>query len=147
MTGVPRSIVEHRFNIREGYSPVRQKKRGQAPEREKAIQAEVHKLVRAGIMREVYYHEWLSNPVMVKKHDDSWQMCVDFTDLNKALFLGRLQRLSPDTDGRVRRRENWLSTPAKGYIAKMPFSLKNAGATYQRLVDKAFVDPKPRSIP
>ncbi|GKB36417.1 hypothetical protein Tco_0881359 [Tanacetum coccineum] len=26
----------------------------------------------------------LSNPVMVKKHDDSWRMCVDFKDLNKA---------------------------------------------------------------
>ncbi|GJU54198.1 hypothetical protein Tco_1227912 [Tanacetum coccineum] len=84
MTGVPRSIAEHRLNIREGYSPVRQKKRGQAPERAKAIQAEVQKLVEAGIMREVYYHDWLSNPVMVKKHDGSWRMCVDFTDLNKA---------------------------------------------------------------
>ncbi|GJS01641.1 reverse transcriptase domain-containing protein [Tanacetum coccineum] len=84
MTGVPRSIAEHRLNIREGYSPVRQKKRGQAPERAKAIQAEVQKLVEAGIMREVYYHEWLSNPVMVKKHDGSWRMCMDFTDLNKA---------------------------------------------------------------
>ncbi|GJR52655.1 hypothetical protein Tco_1403176 [Tanacetum coccineum] len=84
MTGVPQSIAEHRLNIREGYSPVRQKKRGQAPERAKAIQAEVQKLVEARIMREVYYHNWLSNPVMVKKHDGSWRMCVDFTDLNKA---------------------------------------------------------------
>ncbi|GJV14073.1 hypothetical protein Tco_1359396, partial [Tanacetum coccineum] len=50
----------------------------------KAIQAEVQKLVAAGITREVYYHDWLSNPVMVKKHDGSWRMCVDFTDLNKA---------------------------------------------------------------
>ncbi|GJT15059.1 hypothetical protein Tco_0873765 [Tanacetum coccineum] len=71
MTGVPQSVAEHRLNIREGYSPVRQKKRGQAPERSKAIQAEVRKLLEAGIMREVYYHDWLSNPVMVKKHDGS----------------------------------------------------------------------------
>nr|GEY40627.1 reverse transcriptase domain-containing protein [Tanacetum cinerariifolium] len=71
MTGVPRSVAEHRLNIREGYPPIRQKKRGQAPERTKAIQAEVEKLVEAGIMREVYYHDWLSNPVMVKKHDGS----------------------------------------------------------------------------
>ncbi|GJT30819.1 reverse transcriptase domain-containing protein [Tanacetum coccineum] len=84
MTGVPRSIAEHKLNIRKGYSPVRQKKRGQAPERAKAIQAEVQKLVEARIMCEVYYHEWLSNPVMVKKHDGSWRMCVDFMDLNKA---------------------------------------------------------------
>ncbi|GJY50890.1 reverse transcriptase domain-containing protein [Tanacetum coccineum] len=47
MTGVPRSIAEHRLNVREGYSPVRQKKRGQAPERNKAIQEEVEKLVDA----------------------------------------------------------------------------------------------------
>ncbi|GKA89671.1 hypothetical protein Tco_0811483 [Tanacetum coccineum] len=84
MTGVPRSITEHKLKIRQGYSLVRQKKHGQAPERAKAILEEVHKLVEAGIMREVYYHDWLSNPVMVKKSDGSWQMCVDFTDLNKA---------------------------------------------------------------
>nr|GEW21869.1 reverse transcriptase domain-containing protein [Tanacetum cinerariifolium] len=84
MTEVPWSIAEHRHNIREGCPPVRQRKRGQAPERTKAIQAEVQKLVEARIMREVYYHDWQSNPVMVKKHDGSWRMCVDFTDLNKA---------------------------------------------------------------
>nr|GEX29997.1 reverse transcriptase domain-containing protein [Tanacetum cinerariifolium] len=84
MTRVLRSVAEHRLNIREGYSPVRQKKRGQALKRAKAIQAEVQKLVDAGIMTEVYYYDWLSNPVMVKKHDGIWRMCVDFTDLNKA---------------------------------------------------------------
>nr|GFC68618.1 reverse transcriptase domain-containing protein [Tanacetum cinerariifolium] len=83
MTGVPRSVAEHWLNIREGYSPVRKRKRGQALERAKAIQEEVQKLVEAGIMREVYYHDWLSNPVMVKKNDDSWRMCVDFTDLTR----------------------------------------------------------------
>ncbi|GJX44166.1 reverse transcriptase domain-containing protein [Tanacetum coccineum] len=35
-------------------------------------------------MKEVHYHSWLSNPVKVKKHDNSWRMCVDFKDLNKA---------------------------------------------------------------
>ncbi|GKC22883.1 hypothetical protein Tco_1025033 [Tanacetum coccineum] len=71
MSGVPRHIAEHRLNIREGCLPVRQKKRGQAPERNKAIYEEVEKLVNACIMKEVHYHSWLSNPVMVKKHDDS----------------------------------------------------------------------------
>ncbi|GJS05397.1 hypothetical protein Tco_0321905 [Tanacetum coccineum] len=41
MTGVPRHIVEHRLNVREGCPPVRQKKRSQALERNKAIQEEV----------------------------------------------------------------------------------------------------------
>ncbi|GJR58026.1 reverse transcriptase domain-containing protein [Tanacetum coccineum] len=84
MTGVPRHIAEHRLNVRKGCSPVRQKKRGQAADRNQAIQEEVGKLVEAGIMREVHYHDWLSNPVMVRKHDNSWRMCVDFKDLNKA---------------------------------------------------------------
>ncbi|GJU60348.1 reverse transcriptase domain-containing protein [Tanacetum coccineum] len=84
MTGVPWHIAEHRLNVREGYLPIGQKKRGQAPERNKEIQEEVEKLVDAGIMKEVHYHSWLSNPVMVKKHDGSWRMCVDFKDLNKA---------------------------------------------------------------
>nr|GEV39818.1 reverse transcriptase domain-containing protein [Tanacetum cinerariifolium] len=163
MTGVPRSVAEHRFNIREGYSPVRQKKRGQAPECAKAIQEVVQKLVEAGIMREVYYHDWLSNLVMVKKHDDSWRMCVDFTDLNKdcpqycyplpeidwkveSLFgypfkcffdaykgYHQIQLAEPDKE------KTTFHTGQGVYCyTKMPFGLKNAGATYQRLMDKAF---------
>nr|GEX47307.1 reverse transcriptase domain-containing protein [Tanacetum cinerariifolium] len=84
MTGVLRHIAEHRLNIRDGCLPVRQKKRGEAPERNKAIYEEVKKLVDAGIMEEVHYHSWMPNPIMVKKHDGSWRMCVDFKDLNKA---------------------------------------------------------------
>ncbi|GKC26761.1 reverse transcriptase domain-containing protein [Tanacetum coccineum] len=171
MTGVPRSVAEHRLNIREGYSPVRQKKRGQAPDRAKAIQAEVQKLVGAGIMREVYYHDWLSNPVMVKKHDGSWRMCVDFTDLNKACPQDCYPL--PEIDWKV---ESLCGYPFKCFLdaykgyhqiqmaeldeektafhtsqgvycyTKMPFGLKNAGATYQRLVDKAFDSQVGRNI-
>ncbi|GKD82623.1 hypothetical protein Tco_1349462 [Tanacetum coccineum] len=71
MTGVPRHIAEHRLNVHEGCFPVRQKKRGQASERNKAICEEVEKLVNVGIMKEVHYHSWLLNPVMVKKHNNS----------------------------------------------------------------------------
>ncbi|GJS07503.1 reverse transcriptase domain-containing protein [Tanacetum coccineum] len=55
-----------------GCQPVRQKKKGQAAERNVAINDEVSKLVAAKIMREVHYHDWLSNPVMVKKSDFLW---------------------------------------------------------------------------
>nr|GEV26639.1 reverse transcriptase domain-containing protein [Tanacetum cinerariifolium] len=82
MTGVPRHVAERRLIVPEGCLPVRQKKRGQAPERNKAIGEEVKKLVEADIMKEVHYHNWLSNPVMVKKHDGSWRM-VWFDDLPK----------------------------------------------------------------
>nr|GEU63018.1 retrotransposon protein, putative, Ty3-gypsy subclass [Tanacetum cinerariifolium] len=118
MTGVPRHIAKHHLNVREGCSPVRQKKKGQAVDRNQAIQEKVRKLVEAGIMKEVHYHGWLSNPVMVKKHDGSWRMCIDFKDLNKAC----------PKDGYPLPEIDW----------KMPFGLRNARATYQRLVDKAF---------
>ncbi|GJR66132.1 reverse transcriptase domain-containing protein [Tanacetum coccineum] len=147
----------------EGYSPVRQKKRGQAPKSTKAIQAEVQKLVEAGIMREVYYHEWLSNPVMVKKHDDSWRMCVDFTDLNKACsqdcyplpkiewkveslcgypfkcFLDAYKGYHQIQMAKLDEEKTAFHTSQRVYCyTKMPFGLKNVGATFQRLVDKAF---------
>nr|GEV36971.1 reverse transcriptase domain-containing protein [Tanacetum cinerariifolium] len=82
MTGVPRSVAEHRLNIREGYSPVRQKKMGQAPERARAIQAEL----------------------------------AEADEENTAFHTGQ----------------------GVYCYTKMPFGLKNASATYQRLMDKAF---------
>nr|GEW95224.1 reverse transcriptase domain-containing protein [Tanacetum cinerariifolium] len=45
-------------------------KKGHAPDRNKAIQEEVAKLVEAEIMREVHYHDWLSNPVMMAEEDE-----------------------------------------------------------------------------
>nr|GFC70231.1 reverse transcriptase domain-containing protein [Tanacetum cinerariifolium] len=171
MIGVPRSVAEHRLNVREGCPPVRQKKRGQAPERTKAIQAEVKKIIEARIMREVYYHDWLSNPAMVKKHDGSWRMCVDFTDLNKACPQDCYPLL--EIDWKV---ESLCGYPFKCFLdaykgyhqiqmaaldeektafhtrhgvycyTKMPFGLKNAGATYQRLMDKAFENQMGKNI-
>nr|GEX50840.1 reverse transcriptase domain-containing protein [Tanacetum cinerariifolium] len=125
----------------------------------------------AGIMREVYDHDWLSNPVMVKKHDDSWQMCVDFTDLNKT--CPQVCYPLPKIDWKV---ESLCGYPFKCFLdaykgyhqiqlaesdeekmafhtgqwvycyTKMPFGFKNAGATYQRLVDKAFDSQIGRNI-
>ncbi|GJW44091.1 reverse transcriptase domain-containing protein [Tanacetum coccineum] len=163
MTGVPRHIAEHRLNVWEGCSPVRQKKRGQAADRNQAIQEEVGKLVEAGIMKEEHYHDWLSNLVMVKKHDDSWRMCVDFKDLNKACPKNGYPL--PKIDWKV---ESICEFPFKCFLdaykgyyqikvakedeektafitsqgifcyTKLPFGLRNAGATYQHLVYKAF---------
>ena len=55
-----------------------------AQEWDKAIAEEVRKLLEADFIREVYYPDWLANVVMVKKANEKWRMCVDFTDLNKA---------------------------------------------------------------
>ena len=39
---------------------------------------EVNKLL-AAIIHEVYYSDWLVNVVLVKKANEKWRMCVDFT--------------------------------------------------------------------
>ena len=44
----------------------------------------VEKFLATDFIREVFYLEWLTNVVMVKKSNGKWQMCVDFIDLNRA---------------------------------------------------------------
>ncbi|GJX26960.1 reverse transcriptase domain-containing protein [Tanacetum coccineum] len=107
---------------------------------------------------------------MVKKHDGSWRMCVDFTDLNKACPQDCYPL--PEIDWKV---DSLYGYPFKCFLdaykgyhqiqmaesdekttfhtsqgvycyTKMPFGLKNAGATYQRLVDKAFDSQVGRNI-
>jgi hypothetical protein len=53
-------------------------------EKRRAIGEEVHKLMAAGFIKEVFHPEWLANPVLVKKKGGKWRMCVDYTGLNKA---------------------------------------------------------------
>ncbi|XP_071739369.1 uncharacterized protein [Rutidosis leptorrhynchoides] len=84
MTEVPRNVAEHRLNANPALKPIVQKRRGMAPDRMKWLSAKVAKLVNAGILREVKYQTWVANPVLVKKPDGSWRMCIDFKDINKA---------------------------------------------------------------
>ena len=134
-----------------------------APERDQAIVKEVRKLQEASFIREVYYSNWLANVVMVKKASGKWRMCVDFTDLNKACpkdsyplprvdilvdstarhqllsfmdaFLGYNQIRMHEDD-----QEKTLFVTSQGLFCYrvMPFGLKNAGATYQRLMNRMF---------
>ena len=135
-----------------------------AQEMDKAIAKKVHKLLDAGFIREVYYSEWFTNVVMVKNANRKWRMCVDFTDLNKAypkdcyplLWIDLLvdsmigQQLLSFMDAfssynKIKLEEyDKEKTPfitSQGLFSYkvMPFRLKNAGAMYQRLVNKMFI--------
>nr|GEV11848.1 retrovirus-related Pol polyprotein from transposon TNT 1-94 [Tanacetum cinerariifolium] len=61
-------------------SPNKAEKSGQPLDRNKAIPEEVTKLVEAQIMIKVHYHSWLSNTVMVRKHDNSWRMFMNYLE-------------------------------------------------------------------
>ena len=84
MGGIDPTVITHRLNTSPSFKPVKQKRRSFAPERQKAINEEVGKLLQAGAIREVEYPEWLANVVLVKKANGKWRLCIDFTDINKA---------------------------------------------------------------
>ncbi|KAK0593828.1 hypothetical protein LWI29_016082 [Acer saccharum] len=132
-------------------------------ERSAAIKEEVSKLLAARSIREVKYPEWVANVVLVKKKNNQWRMYVDFTDLNKAcpkdsFLLPRIDQLVDATAGHETLsfmdaysgynqikmhkpdEEKTAFTTDQGLYCYtvMPFGLKNAGATYQRLVNKMF---------
>jgi len=127
--------------------------------------------LKARFIREVDYPEWLANVVLVKKSNGKWRMCVDFTDLNKAcpkdsFPLPRIDLLVDSTSGHellsfmdafsgynqiymeeADQEKTAFITDRGLYCYKMmPFGLKNARATYQRLVNKMFQNQIGRNI-
>ena len=84
MGGVDLVVITHRLNVNPSFKSVKQKKRSFSLERLKAINEEVGKLLHAKAIREVEYPEWLANVVLVKKANDKWRLCIDFTDINRA---------------------------------------------------------------
>ncbi|XP_074298915.1 uncharacterized protein LOC141629892 [Silene latifolia] len=84
MVGIDPSVISHKLSVNPGCTPVQQKRRKFAAERNEVINKEVDSLLAAGKIREVSYPEWLSNVVVVPKKNGKWRVCVDFTDLNKA---------------------------------------------------------------
>jgi hypothetical protein len=171
MPGIDTEVMVHKLNVNPSMHPVKQKRRVFAPERNAAVMAEVDKLLTAGFIREVYYPEWLANVVMVKKSNGKWRMCVDFTDLNKACPkdsypLPRIDQLVDSTAGHKllsfmdafsgynqiqmeeEDQEKTAFITSRGLFCykAMPFGLKNAGATYQRLVNKMFHDQIGRNV-
>ena len=84
MGGIDPAIITHILNVSPSFKPVKQKRRSLAPERQKAINEEVGKLLQVGAIREVEYPEWLANVVLVKKENGKWRLYIDFTDINRA---------------------------------------------------------------
>ena len=84
LVGVPREVIQHHLRVCPNVRPVKQRARRQSTEKQAFIVQETRKLEAAGVIREVRYPEWLANCVVVPKKGGKEQMCVDFTNLNKA---------------------------------------------------------------
>ena len=82
MGGINPVVITHKLNINPSFKPIKQKRRSFTPERQKAINEEVNKLLKAKAIREVEYPDWLANVVLVKKANGKWRVCIDFTNVN-----------------------------------------------------------------
>jgi len=116
-----------------------------------------------GHIRDIQYPEWLANVVLIKKVNGKWRMRADFIDLNKACpknsyplpnidtlvdsasgckllsfldaFFGYNQiRMHPKDECKTK----FMTELSCYYYKVLPFRLKNAGATYQRFMDRVF---------
>ena len=84
MPGISREVAEHALKIFSGSKPVKQRLRCFDEGKHRTIGDEIAKLLVAGFIKEVSHLEWLANPMLVKKKNGKWRMCVDYTGLNKA---------------------------------------------------------------
>ena len=63
--------------------PRKQPHRRSSKENAEAVRVKVNKLKQAGAIKEIFYPKWLDNTMVVKKKNDKWRVCMDFTNLNK----------------------------------------------------------------
>ena len=77
-------FICYHLNVNPSITPRKQPLRRSSKDHYEAVKDEVTKLKQAEAIKEVFYPELLANTVIVKKQNRKWQVCVDFTDLNKA---------------------------------------------------------------
>ena len=124
---------------------------------------EVWKLLAAGFIKPIQHPQWLSNIVPMKKKNGQIRCCVNFRNLNwvcpkDEFLLPNMDLLIDSAMGNVMfsfmdgfRRYNQIRMAPKDvektafrtlignfYYMVMPLRLKNAGATYQILVNCMF---------
>ena len=152
------NIIEHRIDTGSA-KPVRQQLRRYPPAHLEVILEHIDNMLQQGIIEKAS-SPWASNIVLVKKKDDNFRCCIDYRQLNNVTVKDAypLPRIDSCLDAMSEAR--WFSTfdlrssyhqvgvapedrdkttficPRGMYRYKtVPFGLRNAGATFQRLMD------------
>jgi ribonuclease HI len=159
------SIIQHRIPIKEDHKPFRQKLRWINPKLLPLIEKEIKKMYDAKIIVPLRFSKWVSNLVPTRKKTGEIRLCIDFRNLNKASLkdnypLPKMDHLLQSVVGSSRislldgfsgynqvlvhpddQEKTTFTTPWGTFMyVKMSFGLMNAGATFQRAMDIAFIE-------
>ena len=168
MPGLSRDLVEHRLPIKKGFRPYKQPSRRFNSAINDRIKEEINRLLQAEFIHPCRYTEWVSNIVPVEKKDTGKiRVCIDFRDLNRATPKDEYpmpiadmlindasgHKVISSLDGNAGYNQIFMAeedTSKTAFICPgfvglfewivMTFGLKNAGATYQRVMNLIFHD-------
>jgi hypothetical protein len=172
MPVVPRELVEHTLNMDLKARPIKQPLRPFDEPKRKAIAAELHRLEITGLIREIKTSTWVSNPMIVpKKNMDVHRVCVDYTSLSKhcpkdPFPLPRIDQIIDSTSRcarlsfldaysgynqiKLKKEDEEINslhhTRRRVSLQVMAFGLKNAWATYQRMMQNCLGSQIDRNI-
>ena len=158
MLGIDPEIAQHHIDTYAHMVPVKQKLRHMRTEWLLKIKEKVTRQLKVGFNKPIHQVKWIANVVPIPKKDGKVRMCVDFRDLNKAWLkdefpLPHINVLVDNTTGsalmffmddfsgynqiKMAHRDMTKTTFTIEwriyYYTMMPFKLRNASATYQRM--------------
>jgi hypothetical protein len=164
-------IIQHKIPLKPGSKPVKKKFRQFNPLLLPIIEKELKRLLEAKIIVPLRYSEWVANLVPVRKKNGEIRLCVDFRNLNRCSLkdnypLPKMDYILQRVVGAKRismldgysgynqisvmeedKKKTSFTTPWGTFMyEKMPFGLMNAGATFQRAMDIAFIGEKDRFV-
>jgi ribonuclease HI len=164
-------VIQHKIPLNKDTKPFRQKLRSFNPLLLPTMEKEIRKLLDARIIIPLRYSEWIANLVPVRKKNGEIRLCVDFRNLNKCSRkdnypLPKMEHMLQKVSGAKvmsfidgfsgynqiavhpeDREKTAFTTPWGTFMyEKMPFGLMNAGATFQRAMDIAFIGEKDKFV-
>jgi len=157
------SVIQHTIPLRPNQKPFKQKLRRINQMLLPSIEKEVKRMWEVGIIALIRFSEWVSNLVPTRKNTGEIRLCVDLRNLNKVSLkdhypLPKMDHILQRVVGASRislldgfsgfnqilvhpddQDKTAFTTPWGTFkYVKMPFGLKNSGATFQREMDIAF---------
>ena len=158
------SNFKHRIDLTNDV-PFKQKHRRIFPSMFNEVRDHLQQLLDAGIIRKSY-SPWASNIVLVRKHDNSLRMCVDFRMLNQrtvkdSYSLPRVEEILDALSGskyfsvldmksgfhqidilESHKERTAFTVGPLGFweFNRLPFGLSNSPASYQRLMEDSLGD-------